>query len=394
VDSSIHIEPRGPGPLNIIDGAEVADDLEPYLTTLAPQSPQYDRLKAKLAEYRAIAAEGGWPRIPDGPTLKPGMSDDWVPVLRRLLATTGDFGGKADDPAKVYDGALVEAVKKFQSRHGLADDGVIGPATMRELNVPVQDRIRQMVLNLERRRWMTDDLGDFYVFVNLADAYLKVVQDVGGREKTVHTARLVVGKPYQRTPVFSENMSYVVFNPNWGVPSSIATKEYLPKLKTDAGFLARQKIRIFAGNKEVDPFSVNWNALSRMPYQLRQDPGDGNALGRIKFMFPNPYNVYIHDTPSKSLFAKEERFFSHGCMRVQDPEMLAEVLLGSQGWMLDKIKAQIGSGKQKIVNLDKKVPVHVTYLTTWVNKDGTVNFRNDVYGLDKELATALLGKEL
>ena len=394
VDSSIHIEPHGPGPLNIIDGAEVADDLEPYLTTLAPQSPQYDRLKAKLAEYRAIAAEGGWPRIPDGPALKPGMSDDRVPVLRRLLATTGDFGGKADDPAKVYDGALVEAVKKFQSRHGLADDGVIGPATMRELNVPVQDRIRQMVLNLERRRWMTDDLGDFYVFVNLADAYLKVVQDVGGREKTVHTARLVVGKPYQRTPVFSENMSYVVFNPNWGVPSSIATKEYLPKLKTDAGYLARQKIRIFAGNKEVDPFSVNWNALSRMPYQLRQDPGDGNALGRIKFMFPNPYNVYIHDTPSKSLFAKEERFFSHGCMRVQDPEMLAEVLLGSQGWMLDKIKAQIGSGKQKIVNLDKKVPVHVTYLTTWVNKDGTVNFRNDVYGLDKELATALLGKEL
>jgi murein L,D-transpeptidase YcbB/YkuD len=258
----------------------------------------------------------------------------------------------------------------------------------------VQDRIRQMVLNLERRRWMTDDLGDFYVFVNLADAYLKVVQDVGGREKTVHTARLVVGKPYQRTPVFSENMSYVVFNPNWGVPSSIANKEYLPKLKTDAGFLARQKIRIFAGSKEVDPFSVNWNALSRMPYQLRQDPGDGNALGRIKFMFPNPYNVYIHDTPSKSLFAKEERFFSHGCMRVQDPEMLGEVLLGSQGWTLDKIKAQIGSGKQKIVNLDKKVPVHVTYLTAWVNKDGSAHFRNDVYGLDKELATALLGKEL
>lgn len=394
VDSSIHIEPRGPGPLNIIDGAEVADDLEPYLATLAPQTPQYDRLKAKLAEYRTIAAEGGWPRIPEGPALKPGMSDDRVPALRQRLAATGDHAVSPDGASPLYDDALVEAVKKFQSRHGLADDGVIGPATLRELNVSVEDRIRQMVLNLERRRWMTDDLGDFYVFVNLADAYLKVVQDVGEREKTIHTARIVVGKPYQRTPVFSEQMSYVVFNPNWGVPSSIANKEFLPKLKTDAGFLARQNIRLFAGNKEVDPFSVNWNALSRVPYQLRQDPGADNALGRLKFMFPNPYDIYIHDTPAKSLFEKDQRYFSHGCIRVQNPERLAEVLLGSQGWTIDKIEAQIGSGKQKIVNLDKKVPVHVTYLTVWVNKDGTVNFRNDVYGLDKELATALLGKEL
>jgi murein L,D-transpeptidase YcbB/YkuD len=240
---------------------------------------------------------------------------------------------------------------------------------------------------------MPDDLGSFYVFVNLADAALKVVKDVGEREKTIHTARLVVGKPYSRTPVFTDNMEYVVFNPYWGVPASIANNEYLPKLRKDPGILARERIRVIGPSGEISPYSVDWNGLSKVPYQLRQDTGEGNALGRLKFMFPNPYNVYIHDTPSKSLFAKENRYFSHGCMRVQYPEQLAEVILGSQGWTIEKIKAQIASGKQKIVTLSTKIPVHVTYLTAWVNKDGSVNFRNDVYGRDKKLAVVLFNKQ-
>jgi len=384
-----HVQPNGPGPLNLIDGAEAADDIGPYLDHLAPRSPEYARLKTKLATYRAIAALGGWPGIAAGPTLKPGMTDGRVPALRRLLSITGDFPGNPEAGGAQYDPALVAAVQAFQARHGLSDDGVIGPATHAALDVPVEARIRQMEINLERRRWMPQDLGDRYIFVNVADAYLKVVDDIGDREKTVHGARLVVGKPFTRTPIFSHAMSYVEINPTWGVPPSIANKEYLPKLRENPGVLAAQNIRLFADRTEVDPWSVNWAGLTRVPYQLRQDPGPDNALGRIKFMFPNKYNIYIHDTPSKSLFEKDSRFFSHGCMRVQDPERLAEVLLSKQGWTIDRIRAQIATGQKKIVNLKAKVPVHITYLTAWVNKDGTVHFRNDVYDRDPQLAAAL-----
>jgi L,D-transpeptidase YcbB len=389
VDRDTHVEPRGPGPLSLIDGAEAADHLGPYLEALAPRTPQYARLKDKLAHYRTIAAKGGWPRIAAGPTLKPGMRDARVPALRRLLAITGDLPGNPDPASDLYDAGLIMAVQSFQSRHGLTEDGVIGPATLGALDVPVEARIRQMELNLERRRWMADDLGDFYIFVNIADAYLKVVQDTGDREKTLLAARLVVGKPFTRTPIFSDAMSYLVFNPDWGVPASIANKEFLPLLKADPGALVPRGIRMFADRTEVSPYSVDWSSVTRIPFQLRQDPGPLNALGRIKFMFPNRFNVYIHDTPAKSLFEKEARFFSYGCMRVQDPERLAEVLLSAQGWTMDRIRAEIAAGKQKIVNLKTKVPVHITYLTAWVNKDGTVHFRNDVYDRDQPLAVAL-----
>jgi murein L,D-transpeptidase YcbB/YkuD len=386
-----HIQPHGPGPLSLIDGAEAAEDLGPYLDKLAPRSPEYARLKEKLATYRAIAAMGGWPRIAPGETLKPGMIDGRVLLLRRLLMITGDFTGNPDTNSAQYDPELVAAVRGFQARHGLSDDGVIGPATHAALDVPVEARIRQMEINLERRRWMPQDLGDRYIFINIADAFLKVVDDIGDREKTVHGARLVVGKPYTRTPVFSHEMSYVEINPTWGVPASIANNEFLPKLKENPGVLLAQNIRVFSDQTEIDPWGVDWANLNRVPYQLRQDPGPNNALGRIKFMFPNKYNIYIHDTPSKSLFESDSRFFSHGCMRVQDPERLAEVLLGGQGWTIDRIKAQIASGQKKIVNLQTKIPVHITYLTAWVNKDGTVHFRNDVYGRDPQLAAALFG---
>ena len=379
------------GALTLIDGAEAADSIAAFVETIEPTTREYRRLKSALASYRKMAAGGGWPIVPKGPALKPGNQDARVPALRTRLQVSGDLDASAAADGDAYDPALEAAVRKFQTRHGLIADGIVAQTTLESLNVPVAGRIRQIELNLERRRWMDDDLGSDYTLVNVADQELKVVRN----GQPVHAARVVVGKPYSRTPVFSETMKYIVLNPYWNVPPSIANKEYLPKLKEDPAYLMRQSIRIFSGSGdaagEIDPYSVDWPSLDRMPYSLRQDSGGKNALGQVKFMFPNRFNVYLHDTPSKSLFAKDLRIFSHGCMRVENPLDLAALLLAGQGWTRKKIDAAVASGKQRVINLAKPIPVHVTYLTAWVNEDGSVNFRRDVYDRDKQLASALAG---
>ena len=376
------------GALTLIDGAENAHNIADYVRTLEPQSPEYQRLRGALATYREIAKKGGFPVIGKGGTIKPGMHDKRLVAIRQYLRLTGDLNPDADKGGDLYDTDLIAAVKWFQYRHGLTEDGIIATTTYEAMSVPVASRIRQIEINLERRRWMDDDLGPYYILVNVADQELKVVKD----GKTVHTAKLVVGKPYTRTPVFSEKMRYIVFNPYWNVPPNIANNEYLPKLRRNPGVLQREHIRVFASSgSEISPYAVNWSALSRMPYSLRQDSGGKNALGKVKFMFPNRFNVYLHDTPSKSLFNKDLRIFSHGCMRVQNPLDLAELLLADQGWSRARIDAQIAEGKERIVNLKTPVPVHVTYLTAWVNKDGAVNFRRDPYKRDDQLAEVLAG---
>jgi L,D-transpeptidase YcbB len=392
VDKEIHLNPSPVDAAKLIHGAEEADNIGPYAISLAPQTDEYARLVALLAEYREIAAQGGWPTVPDGETLKPGMDDPRVPALRAYLSEVGDYFGDPDEPSTVFDDDLVEAVEAFQTRHGIDVDGAVGPATLKAINTPIEERIATMEINLERRRWMVDDLGERYVFVNLADQFLKVVD--GGR--TIHEAKLVVGKPYLRTPVFDETMKYVVINPDWTVPSSIARNEYLPKLQKSAGALEDKNIHVYAGNERISPYSINWPAISKsnFRYTLRQDPGPDNALGVIKFMFPNKFSIYLHDTPSKGLFARSSRTFSHGCMRVQDPIELGAVILGAQGWSADRIRQVVASGKKTVVNLETPLPVHVTYLTAWVNKDGSVHFRNDVYGRDKRLKDGIAATHL
>jgi murein L,D-transpeptidase YcbB/YkuD len=296
--------------------------------------------------------------------------------------------------SEVYDDQLQAALIRFQERHGLAPDGRVGPKTRAALNVPIDARIQQMVLNLERRRWMPDDRGARYVFVNLADFELKVVHE----PKTVLDTRVVVGAPYQRTPVFSAEMTYVVINPYWHVPPGIARNELLPKIREDPRYLAANDFELLSDWSEsatlLDPLAIDWSAVSAQafPYKLREKPGPGNALGRIKFMFPNRFNVYMHDTPARALFEKTVRSFSHGCIRVERPEEFGAVVLGRQpGWSLDRIQAAIARGERRIVTLAAPLPVHITYLTAWVNKDGSVHFRDDVYGRDALLAEALLG---
>ncbi len=370
----------------ILSAIRKTGNIQVYLRLLAPHTPRYERLRLALADYKRIAADGGWPAVSKGGTLKPGATGPRVAQVRRRLAATGELSRERVN-GQTYDAALEAAVKTFQARHGLAADGVIGPKTIEHMNVAVENRIATMVLNLERRRWMQNDYGRAYIFANLADQVIKLVRD----EKTVHAELIQVGLPYHRTPVFHDEMEYVEINPYWNVPYSIAVNEYLPKLRSDPGILTKQNIKVLAGEQIVNASAVPWTSYSKenFPVRLRQDAGEGNALGRVKFMFPNEFNVYIHDTPSKSKFSASSRYFSHGCLRLRDPLKLAELLLGEQGWSRAKIDATVASGKRTVVPLKTRLPVHVTYLTAWVNKDGSVHFREDVYGRDPVLAAAM-----
>ncbi len=392
VDKELHIDPSAvPAAELLATAADPTIDIAEYLAGLAPQSKEYRRLKAALADYRGIADGGSWGTVPDGKTLKPGMRDARVEAMRRRLQVSGDLATKTTEP-ELYDKALEAAVRHFQYRHGLTVDGAAGKKTLAALNVTIEERVEQILLNMERRRWMPDDLGQIYVFVNMADFVLKVVDG----PKTVLDTRVVVGKPYHRTPVFSDEMRYIVINPYWTIPPSIARNEILPKLRKNANYLAERNIKLFsdwnASARELDPTAIDWENMKRrgFPYKLRQEPGKGNALGNIKFMFPNRFNVYLHDTPSRSLFRKTVRSFSHGCIRVENPSTLASVLLSDDGdWPKSRIEEVIAGKKRQVVNLKKRIPVHLTYLTAWVNKDGSVHFRDDIYDRDKRLQKAL-----
>lgn len=386
INKALNLFPDRPEPQMLLEQAVDAVDFATFLEALAPRSDNYARLKRRLAQYREKAASGDFATVPEGDVLKPGMSDPRVAALRQRLMEE-DIEGASGHSGDTYDGSLVEAVKIFQAHHGLADDGVIGKETYARLNIPLEEKLIQMELNMERRRWMRDDLGSFYVFVNLADQELKVVED----GKTVHTARVVVGKPYHATPVFSDQLEYIEINPFWNVPYSIATSEYLPKLKKNPAALSGKNIRVFQDGTEVAATQIAWNSYSRgnFPFRLRQDPGNSNALGRIKFMFPNTFNIYIHDTPSKSLFTKAERAFSHGCIRVSDPFALANVLFEHKSAASGHWEAIRDTGKRTVVKPGVPIEVHLTYLTAWMNKDGATHFRKDIYGRDAKLLTAL-----
>lgn len=381
------IYPEAISPEKILRRANSTKNIKAFLRLLAPHTPRYERLRVALAKYRRIAEQGGWEEIPTGEVLKPDMEDERVPLLEQRLVVSGDLPQSAVGGGKLYDALLVDAVMQFQARHGLAVDGVIGGNTLKELNVPIESRIASMEYNLERRRWMQNDYGPHYIFANLADQVVKLVKN----EKTIHAALIQVGQPYHRTPVFTDEMEYLEINPYWNVPKSIAVNELLPKLRNNPNHYTSQGFQVLRGGSVISASSVPWHSYSKsnFPVRLRQGPGKKNALGRIKFMFPNKFNVYLHDTPSKQNFAKASRFFSHGCLRLQDPLKMAEFILGDQGWSRGKIDGVVNSGKRTVVKLENKIPVHIAYLTAWVNKDGSVHFRRDVYGRDKILAKAL-----
>lgn len=390
VDSELFVHPHDIDPRTVLTEAASLDDVYGFVARHAPQTDAYRKLKATLQHYRSIRHLGGWKVVSAGPTLRIGDRSPRVTELKQALNERGEAMLLTE--GDVYDQEVAAAVRLFQIRHGLVPDGRFGANTRTGLNTTADRRIQQVKINMERRRWMPDDLGQRYAFVNMADYRLRIVFD----GETVYETRVVVGTAADRTPVFSDRMTYLVINPYWNIPPSIARDEMLPQLREDPYALAAKGIRVFsswaASAEEVDPWTVDWTQVSRrgFPYKLRQDPGDQNALGRVKFMFPNQFNIYLHDTPSKSLFRRTVRAFSHGCIRVEDPFRLAKLLLeGDARWTPERFDAQLASLERRVVTLPKPINVHLTYLTAWVDDDGKTQFRNDIYGRDRRLARAL-----
>lgn len=358
---------------------------------LEPQDPSYNALQAELASLESLVETGGWgPKITAGRTLRPGHSGARVLAMRQRLIALGYAEIEGESPT--YDAALVDAVKAFQTDNTLNADGIVGPKTLIALNSDPSVQMQQVIVNLERRRWLNYDLGTRHIFVNQA-AYMAYVVDYG--LPTLAT-RVVVGKTSAKfqTPEFIDSMTHMVVNPSWNVPQSIASQEYLPQLLRDPSVLIRQNItmRVRGSGEHVDARLVDLSQYTQnnFPFVLQQRPGGGNALGKVKFMFPNRYNIYLHDTPSKSLFNRDTRAYSHGCVRVQRPFDLAYTLLAPQSDDPEgDFKAALNTGRETQVNLVTPVPIYLTYQSVFLDENGELAYRVDIYGRDQLVFDAL-----
>jgi murein L,D-transpeptidase YcbB/YkuD len=359
--------------------------LRAWLDDVRPRHAEYVALQKAYADLRGQLAKGGWPHVPAG-TFKRGASHPSVPVLRARLAASGLLdAGAASAGSPVFDKDVERAVKAFQELHGIKATGTVDRATLAAMNVPIEHRIRQVAMNLERWRWMPDDLGDRHLFVNMPQFHL-IARENG---RAVMDIRVVVGKPGNETPVFSDTMETVVFSPYWYIPDSIKAKEMAPSVLRDPGYLERNNIEVLRGAQPVDVETIDWeDPQSLRQLVFRQRPGASNALGHVKFLFPNELDVYLHDTPADSLFEQGGRAFSHGCVRVEEPEKLAQYLLrGQEEWNTTAIRQAMYSGQEQQVPLPEKIPVHLAYFTAWVDERGGLHFAPDVYGYDRKQAS-------
>ncbi|MGW8248020.1 MAG: L,D-transpeptidase family protein [Acidiferrobacterales bacterium] len=386
IDPDWHIQPKNKTSAPLAWLTMDADDFDRALDTLPPPQPGYQRLRKALAHYRQIKHDGGWPTLGPGPALKLGAYDRRVALLRIRLMAEGDLKSGAFENLDSYNLPVRDAVERFQQRHGIKPDGVVGPVTRAAMNIPVERRIEEIKLNMERWRWLPRQLGDRYVMVNTAGYTLDVVD----HDRTALSMRVITGQKDKTTPVLAARLSVVQLNPYWRVPDEIAAEELLPKQQQNPNYLAEHHYRVFdrwgEGAKELDPGKINWRKYNKdnFPYKLRQDPGPHNALGLIKFIFQNKLAIYLHDTPQRQLFAKTDRAFSHGCVRVQQPMSLALNLLQDQPqWDREFINENIESGATVDVRLTQQVPIYLVYWTAWVGDDGQTNFRADVYERDR-----------
>lgn len=382
-------------PVEVVNTYLDGEGFAALLERLALNNPQYVAMTDALARYRAIAAAGGWPVIAEGETLKPDMVDPRVATLRTRLEAEGALsaplpaaaeGATVSDPSHVYSPALVQDVQAFQTRHGLEADGLIGPGTLLVLNRTVEERIDQLRLSLERARWIARGLGDDYVLVNIAapKTYLRL------NGTTVWETRSITGTPYRKTPVFRDEIEFMEVNPTWTVPQGIFRADKLPAIRNDIGYIERggYSVRRLSDGQTVAASSVDWSS-DNPGVTLVQEPGPDNALGLIKFMFPNDYAVYLHDTNDRSLFDRNDRNLSSGCIRIENPFELANLLLEEDPeWSPERLEQVLASGETTRIPLATPLPVMLTYWTAWV-EDGQVQFREDVYERDAAVLSAL-----
>lgn len=353
-----------------------------------PPHPQFKALTEKLAEVREALKSGSTSvRIPDGPALGPDTYHPQVAVLRERFALPPAPNAPRGNPSQYYDETLAEAVRVYQESKGLKPDGVVGRETREALNEgAIAVSVNTIIANMERWRWAPRDLGERHVFVNIPEFMFRVVS--GG--KVIHEERIVAGSPKNPTPIFSDEIETVVFNPYWYVPQSILVQEIMPILRNNPDYLYRNSLEVvWQGRRTVDPYMVDWYRVDPAKVTLRQTPGSGNALGLVKFLFPNRHSVYMHDTPTKHLFDRPVRAYSHGCMRVRNPLHFARLLLKDQGWSDDRIRQTLAVAKDQHIKLAKKVPVHISYFTAWVDNEGKLHGYRDVYGHDASVRVAL-----
>jgi murein L,D-transpeptidase YcbB/YkuD len=378
---------RNQNPVGAIEKRLRTATLAKGLKNIRPEIDYYEQSKSVLKKYRAIQDDGGWEAVPEGPTLKPGMADPRIYQLRKRLAITGDFEGTVSDSDN-YDEDLKAAVLRFQARHRLKADGAVGKNTYAALNITVKQKIDQIRVNLERARWVFHDLPEAYIEVDIAGFQAYNFEGTNAN----WTSKVQVGKPFRKTPVFKSKIKYIVFNPTWTVPPTILQKDILPKIKKNPDYLTKMKISLIdRKGRTVDPNSVDWSKYSKnVPYTLRQEPGPHNALGRVKFIFPNKHFIYLHDTPSRSLFGRQDRAFSSGCIRVEKDIELAEILLNDpEKWNRQSIQELIDTNKTRRVNLPKPKPVMLLYVTLRFDENDNYIFIKDVYERDQQVLDGL-----
>lgn len=378
--------------ISLLVEAVGSQTVDQKINNLAPQQAGYHSLMQALGEYRDIKDHGGWPPVTMGPTLRLGDRSNRIVGLKKRLTVSGDLPKTNDQGNNHYDSALQNAVKRFQKRHGLEADGLVGKATLEALNIDIDYRVEQIRANLERWRWLPEDLGERHIIVNIPGFDLKFIAN----GETLLEMPVIVGKTYRETPVFTGMMTYLVINPSWYVPKSIAVKDKLPILIKDPHYIEKHHMKLYRGwgadKTEINPLSVNWRNVdpNNFPFRLVQKPGPKNALGKIKFMFPNQHNVYLHDTSEPSLFNRVDRSFSSGCIRVGKPFALANRVLENNSRMTpEAIQSAFDQTEQKTVTLQNPIPVHLLYWTAWVDADGTLQFRKDIYNRDEELIQKL-----
>jgi murein L,D-transpeptidase YcbB/YkuD len=388
-DPTWMLKPPDFDPVAALRGATTDDDFTRLLDALPPAHPAYARLRAALARYRQRAEEGGAAALPPGPNLEPGDEHEQVALLRARLRSEGDLAALALSYGGRYDTTLAEAVRRFQRRHGLFADGVVGPRTRAALAVPAAERAAQLRRAMERLRWLPRDLGNHYILVNTAGFELTVIEN----GKTVLRMRTINGTPDQATPSFSATLRSLIINPYWYVPERIARERLWPREQAAPGYLAARGLRIFDtrnGNwQELAPSRIDWALVdgNGSALRLRQDPGPRNLMGRLSFVFPNPHDVFLHDTPDRALFERDTRTFSEGCVRIDNSMALAlHTLRRKPEWTAARLREEIDAVHHTSLSLPEPIPVYVLYLPAWVDDDGQVQFRNDTYEREEVLA--------